>query len=98
MTSVYSVSPTSSPLLSCLESPTLQSVHGCDLALTTLVGAPNNCDLVVFADGDGANVVFFTELLEQLVRNQAECGIRYRRTLLRGALIMVRRTLEGALK
>lgn len=61
--------PTSSPLLLCLESPTLQSVHGCDLALTALVGAPNNCDLVVFTDGDGADVVFLTEFLGQLVRN-----------------------------
>jgi hypothetical protein len=44
-------------------SPTLQSVDGCDLALTTLVGASNNCDLVVFADGNRADVVLFAEFL-----------------------------------
>ena len=98
MMSVYSVSLVLSQTLLCLDSRTLQSVHGCDLALTTLVGTSNNCDLVVFADRDRADVVFFAEFLEQLVRNWRERGARDCRTLLRGALMMLRRTLDGALK
>jgi hypothetical protein len=69
MMSAYSISLFSPLPFVFLVSPTLQSVHGCDLALTTLVGASNNCDLVVFADGDGADVVLFAEFLGQLVRN-----------------------------
>ncbi len=59
----------------------LETVDGGDLALTTLIRATNNEDLVVLPDGDGAdlerlrmccrcakkttNVVFLTELLAQ---------------------------------
>lgn len=34
----------------------LETVDGSDLALTALVGATDNGDLVVFADGDGADL------------------------------------------
>lgn len=34
----------------------LEAVDGGDLALTTLVGTPDNRDLVVLADGDGADL------------------------------------------
>lgn len=78
--------------------PTLQAVHGCDLALTTLVGTTNNCDLVVLADGNGAYIVLFAEFLEGLIRNCRATWVRHWRTLLRGALMMLRRTLDGALK
>lgn len=69
MMSVCSMSLNSSLILLCLISRTLQSVHRCDLALTALVGSSNNCDLIVFADWDGTNVVLGAEFLEQLVRD-----------------------------
>lgn len=41
----------------------LEAVDGGDLALAALVGATDDGDLVVLADGDGANVVLLAELL-----------------------------------
>lgn len=35
----------------------LETVDAGDLALTALVGATDNGDLVVFADGDGADLL-----------------------------------------
>lgn len=98
MMSVYPVSLNSSPSLVCLHFHTFQSVHGCDLALTTLVGTSNNCDLVVLADGDGTDVVLGAEFLEELIRVCRRAEVHCWRTLLRGALMMLRRTLDGALK
>ena len=34
----------------------LKTVYGGDLAVAAFVGAANNGDFVVFADGDGANL------------------------------------------
>lgn len=34
----------------------LETVNAGDLALTTLVGAPDDGDFVVFADGDGSDL------------------------------------------
>lgn len=42
-----------------------QTVDGGDLALGALVGAADNGDLVVLADGDGADVVLLTKLLRE---------------------------------
>lgn len=41
----------------------LETVDSCDLALAALVGATDNGDLIVLADGDRADVVLLTELL-----------------------------------
>jgi len=41
----------------------LETVDGGDLALTALVGATDDHDLVVLSDGDGTDVVLLTELL-----------------------------------
>jgi len=43
----------------------LETVHGSNLALTALVGAADNGDLIVLADGNAADVVLLTELLGQ---------------------------------
>jgi len=43
----------------------LEAVDGGDLSFPSLVGTPDNSDLVVFSDRDGADVVLLTELLAQ---------------------------------
>jgi hypothetical protein len=72
----------------------LETVDGSDLALTALVGASDNEDFVILSDWDGADLG-----IVRRERRPAEV-IRTlyfsRSSLLRGALMMVRLTLEGA--
>jgi len=42
-----------------------QTVDGYDFALTAFVAASHYGDFVVFADGDGADIVFFSEFLAE---------------------------------
>lgn len=42
-----------------------EAVHGGDLALAPLVGATDDGDLVVLADGDATNVVLLAQLLAE---------------------------------
>jgi len=42
-----------------------ETVDRGDFALAALVGASNDEDFIVLSDGDGADVVFFSELLAQ---------------------------------
>lgn len=80
----------------------LETVDGGDLALTALVGATDNGDLVVLADGDAADL--FARKMLVFPRSRAETleGLRTlyfsRSSLLRGALMMTRRWPEPALK
>jgi hypothetical protein len=76
----------------------LEAVDGGDLALTALVGATDDGDLVVLADGDAADLggcqnwrIFFG-VVEKLTLYFS------RSSLERGALMMTRRWSEGALK
>lgn len=84
-----------------------EAVDGGDLALGALVGAADNGDLVVLADGDGADL--FTMLAFPSLVVLAKDALRAKRgpkrtlyfsrsSLERGALMMTRRWLEGALK
>ncbi len=73
----------------------LETVDGGDLALATLVGASNNSDFVILSDRDGADL--------GAVRKGIWGGSREMRTLyfsrsslLRGALMIVRLTEDGA--
>lgn len=87
-----------------------ESVHGHDLAFTAFVGAARDQDLVVFADGDRSDLAGGLARISRVGRTWAEdCGgVREawllhtlclsRNSLLRGALMITRRTLEGALK
>lgn len=45
-----------------------QSVDGCDLAFAALVGSSDNCDFVVFSNGDAANLFCILSDLESLSR------------------------------
>lgn len=81
-----------------------ETVNGGDLALAALVGATDNGDLVVLADGNAADLYsrvsetcFFSDLFG--VARWMERTLYFSRSsLLRGALMMTRRWLEGALK
>lgn len=90
----------------------LEAVDGGDLALTALVGAADDGDFVVLADGDGSDL---EGTLEQARSNRSQCmgmdlGICVgsgwtfhtlcfsRSSLERGALMMLRRAVEPALK
>ena len=77
-----------------------KTVDGGDLALTAFVGASGYGDFIVFADGDGAD-------LRKVRINDCECRSKFferytlyfsRSSLLSGALIKTRTTLEGAVK
>ena len=41
----------------------LQTVYGGNLAFAAFVGAPNNGDFVVFANGDGADLIVKTPFI-----------------------------------
>jgi hypothetical protein len=113
----------------------LETVDAGDLALTTLVGAPDDGDFVVLADGDGSDLEMMLAFVPSIskprnflfiqssrhrvfyVVKNVPCNLmgwfrgeeriaqgRFRTlcfsrsSLLRGALMMTRRSLEGALK
>ena len=81
----------------------LQTIDTCDLPLTSLVRSPNNLYLVVFADGNSTDLhhgTFKLALSYHFIACIAGKRTLYfsRSSLLRGALMIVRRTLEGALK
>lgn len=82
----------------------LETVHGGDLALLVLVGAADDLDLVILADRDAADLFLTGEVSESgggEGGRKAGCRLTLyfsRSSLLRGALMMLRRTLEGASK
>lgn len=83
----------------------LETVDGGDLALLVLVGAADNRDLVILADGDAADLLVEDLLVsfkkEGKATNMTIMGRTLyfsRSSLLSGALMMLRRTLEGASK
>lgn len=85
----------------------LETVDGGDLALTALVAATDNGDLVLLADGDGAdlfaeNVSFFSFRKcwwkSFFLVGWMRTLYFSRSSLERGALMTTRRWLEGALK
>ena len=77
----------------------LEAVHRGDLALLVLVGAADDLDLVALADGDAPDLWRSASTLSLnpiLVRKPTLYFSRS--SLLSGALMMTRRTLEGAEK
>lgn len=48
----------------------LETVHGGDLPFPSLVGTPHNSDLVVFSDGDGADLVGCVRAHLEIVEGQ----------------------------
>ncbi len=80
-----------------------QAVDGGDFAFAPFVGASYNGDFVVFADGNGADLKHGD--IDQMLLSDPETLAGKSITLcfslsslLRGALMIVRRTLEGAPK
>ena len=73
----------------------LETVDGSDLALAALVGASDDQDFVILSDWDGADL---GRLLERygIGRRGERTLYLSRSSLLRGALMIVRLTLEGA--
>lgn len=80
----------------------LEAVDGGDLALAALEGATDDGDLVILADGDAADLrrelASCSGASRSLGRGKRHTLYFSRSSLLRGALMMVRRTLEGAEK
>lgn len=77
----------------------LEAVNRGDLALLVLVEATDDPDLVVLADGDAPDLgVCQSDGRGTLNRRRQHTLYFSRSSLLRGALMMSRRTLEGALK
>lgn len=77
-----------------------ETVDGGDLAIASFVGAAGYGDFVVFADGDGADlgergVLATADGHKRILRHTLYFS---RSSLLSGALIMTRRTEEGAWK
>ena len=76
----------------------LEAVDGGDLALTALVGATDDGDLVVLSDGDGADLrKCQNEMFGKLEAARWLTLYFSRSSLERGALMMTRRWSEGAL-
>ena len=73
----------------------LETVDGSDLALAALVGASDDQDFVILSDWDGADL---GRLLKRygIGRRGERTLYLSRSSLLRGALMIVRLTLEGA--
>lgn len=77
----------------------LEAVHRGDLALLVLVGAANDLDLVALADGDAPDLQRLISTLGLNPNLVREPTLYFSRSsLLSGALMMTRRTLEGAEK
>lgn len=74
----------------------LETVDGCDLALTTPVNATNDGDFVVLSDWDGADLKLMSVMLGGFALWQKLTLYFSRSSLLRGALMIVRLTLDGA--
>ena len=75
----------------------LETVDRSDLALTAFVGASYYKDFVVFPDGNGADLMVVLDMSDgrqKKIRSLTLCFSRS--SLLRGALMIVRRTLDGA--
>lgn len=76
----------------------LETVDRGDLSLTSLVGTTDNSDLVILSDWNGTNLNMNVRIVSAL-----SCIVQLtlyfsRSSLERGALIIVRRTDDGALK
>jgi len=78
----------------------LEAVHRGDLALLVLVEATDDGDLVILADGDGADLKQNCESTVPDQKSPRKLLTLYfsRSSLERGALMITRRSLEGALK
>lgn len=76
----------------------LEAVDGGDLALTALVGATDDGDLVVLADGDAADLLGCQNWRKCCAVLKKLTLYFSRSSLERGALMMTRRWSEGALK
>lgn len=76
----------------------LEAVDRVDLALAALEGAADDGDLVVLADGDAADLRGCQMCRERVGNSCGRTLYFSRSSLLRGALMMTRRTLEGAVK
>jgi hypothetical protein len=74
----------------------LKTVDRSDLSLATLVGTTNYGNLVVLSDWDGSNLVEKLGLWYKRWRLAAQTLYFSRSSLLNGALMMVRLTLDGA--
>ena len=85
-----------------------EAVDGGNFSFAAFVGAAHYDDFVVFADGDGADLAGRTGY-QRLVRREKADGTSALRTerrtlcfsrssLFKGALIITRRTEDGALK
>lgn len=76
----------------------LEAVDRVDLALAALEGATDDGDLIVLADGDAADLRGVSGAVRQGGRGRRRTLYFSRSSLLRGALMITRRTLEGAEK
>lgn len=76
----------------------LEAVDRVDLALAALEGATDDGDLIVLADGDAADLRGGQRCREAEGSGGRRTLYFSRSSLLRGALMMTRRTLEGAEK
>lgn len=74
-----------------------ETVNGCDLAFSALVGSSNDKHFIILPDGDGADLDFINKNLG-VGTSQRHTLCFSRSSLLNGALMIVRRTLEGASK
>ena len=77
-----------------------EAVNGGDFGIAAFVGAAGYGDFVVFADGHRANLGWKDNQRLGTGRNMFRRPTLYlsRSSLLRGALIMTRRTPDGAVK
>lgn len=75
----------------------LEAVDGGDLSLTSLAGSADNENLIILSDWDRADLVILLDFARAML---ADIHTPYfsRSSLLRGALMMVRLTLDGASK
>ena len=74
-----------------------QTIDGGDFSFAALVGASDNEDFIVFADRDRSNLEHVRGgggVEAMMIRRRTLCFSRS--SLLKGALMMVRLTLEGA--
>lgn len=75
-----------------------ETVDGGDLSFPALVGAADDGDLVVLSDGDGADLKVSVRVCLRRGLSTGRTLYFSRSSLLKGALMIVRLTLEGALK
>lgn len=76
-----------------------ETVDGGDLSLRSLVGTTNDHNLIILSDWDGADLESFSQIWKYNCRRKSARTLYFSRSsLLKGALMMVRLTLDGASK